>query len=73
VLRTFQQWCESLPSDIKEIYHQNAKNAPQLNRINYIWVTNLINDSSEEMVPTVEELLEWVKNRTSRSKTQVKK
>jgi len=61
VLRTFQQWWESLPSDIKEIYHQNAKIAPQLNRINYIWVTNLINDSSEEMVPTVEELLEWIK------------
>jgi len=34
---------------------------PQLNRINYIWVTNLINDSSEEMNSTVEELLEWIK------------
>jgi len=45
----------------QEIYHQNGKNAPQLNHINYIWVTNLINDSSKEMNPTVEELLEWVK------------
>ncbi len=61
MVRTFHQWWESLPSDIKEIYHQNGKIIPQLNRINYIWVTNLINDSSKEMVPTVEELLEWVK------------
>ncbi len=61
MVRTFHQWWESLPSDIKEIYHQNGKNSPQLNRINYIWVTNLINDSSEEMNPTVEELLEWIK------------
>ncbi len=61
MVRTFHQWWESLPSHTKEIYHQNGKNAPQLNRINYIWVTNLINDSSKEMNPTVEELLEWVK------------
>ena len=45
----------------QEIYHQNVKNAPQLNRINYIWVPNLINNSSEEMNPFVEELLEWIK------------
>ena len=61
MVRTFHQWWESLPSDIKEIYHQNGKITPQLNRINYIWVTNLINDSSAEMNPTVEELLEWIK------------
>lgn len=61
MLRTFHQWWKSLPSDSKKIYHQNGKNAPQLNRINYIWVTNLINDSSEEMNPTVDELLEWIK------------
>jgi len=61
VVRTFHQWWESLPSDIKEIYHQNGKNGPQLNHINYIWVTNLINNSSEEKNPTVEELLEWIK------------
>ncbi len=47
--------------DTKEIYHQNGKNSPLLNRINYIWVTNLINDSPEEMNPTVKELLEWIK------------
>ena len=61
VLRTFHQWQESLPSDIKEIYHQNGKNGPPLNRINYIWVTNLMNYSSEEKNPTIEELLEWIK------------
>ena len=53
MVRTFHQWWESLPSDTKEIYHQNGKNGPQLNRINYIWVTNLINNSSEEKNPTV--------------------
>ena len=61
MIRTFHQWWESLPSNTREIYHKNGKNAPQLNRINYIWVTNLINDSSEEMNPTVEELLESIK------------
>ncbi len=59
--RIFHKWWESLLSDIKEIYHQNGKITPQLNCINYIWVTNLINDSSEEMNPTVKELLEWIK------------
>ena len=61
MLRTFHQWWKSLLSDIKEIYHQNGKNAPQLNRINYIWVTNLISNLTEETNPTVEELLEWIK------------
>ncbi len=61
MIRTFHQWWESLPFDTKKIYHQNGKKSPQLNRINYIWVTNLINDSSEEMNPTVKELLEWIK------------
>ncbi len=46
MVRTFHQWWESLPSDLKEIYHENGKIVPQLNRVNYIWVTNMINDSS---------------------------
>ena len=61
MVRTFHQWWESLPSDIKEIHHQNGKIVPKLNRINYIWITNLINNSSEETNSTIEELLEWIK------------
>ncbi len=69
MVRTFHQWWESLPSVTKEIYHQNGKNGPQLNRINYIWVTNLINDSSGRNESNRRRIARMDKNRTSRSKT----
>ena len=61
MVRTFHEWRNSLPMDIKEKYFQNDKDVPQLNHVNYIWVTNLMNNTSEKLNPTVEELLEWVK------------
>lgn len=61
MIRTFLEWKKSLPLDIIEKYFQNDKKAPQLNHVNYIWVTNLMNNSTEKMNPTVDELLEWIK------------
>ena len=59
--RTFHEWWESLPLEVKEKNIQNSTKIPQLNHINYIWVTNLMNNSSELQNPTVDELVEWIK------------
>ena len=61
MIRTFEEWLESLSSEIKEKYFQNTTEIPKLNHVNYIWVTNLINNSSEKLNPTVDELVEWIK------------
>ena len=61
MIRTFSRWFESLPIDLKEQFHYNNKETPPLNLVNYFWVTNLIGNVSEEMNPTVEELLNWIK------------
>jgi len=60
VIRTFDEWWNSLPRQLKERYEIDE--TPQLSHVNYIWVTNLINNVSEELNPTVDELLEWVKS-----------
>lgn len=57
MIRTFDEWWNSLPHDFKEKFHENAKEIPPLNHVSYIWVTNWINNVSEELNPTVEELL----------------
>jgi hypothetical protein len=61
VIRTFLEWKKSLPLDIVEKYFQNDKKVPKLNHVNYIWITNLIDNSSEKLSPTIDELLDWVK------------
>ncbi len=61
MIRTFEEWWQSLSGEIKEKYFQNSNEVPKLNHVNYIWVTNLINNSSENSNPTVEELVEWIK------------
>ena len=58
-MRSFLEWKNSLPKDIQEKYFEN--DCSQLNHVNYIWVTNLMNDSSNELNPTVDELVEWIK------------
>ena len=58
--RTFDEWWNSLPNQLKENYEVGERH--HLSHVNYIWVTNLINNVSEELNPTVEELLEWVKS-----------
>jgi hypothetical protein len=70
VIRAFHDWWESLPPELKEKDYQNDKDVPRLNHVNYIWITNLMNNNSEEMNPTVEELLEWVKTGQINAKNQ---
>ena len=61
MIRTFEEWWQSLSTEIKGKYFQNSNESPKLNHVNYIWVTNLINNSSEKLNPTVDELVEWIK------------
>ena len=61
MIRSFHEWKKCLPEDIQEKYFENDKVSPQLNHVNYIWVTNLMNNSPNELNPTVDELVEWVK------------
>ena len=70
MIRTFLEWKNSLPPDIQEKYFENDKDIPQMNHVNYIWVTNLMNNSPNELNPTVDELLEWVKTGQVNAKKQ---
>ena len=54
--RTFEEWIKDLPEHLKE-YQKNDK--VSLGIINYIWITNIINNE-EKKNPTVDELLEWI-------------
>ena len=58
--RTFDEWWNSLSHELKNKYEFQKK--PQLSHLNYIWVSNLVNNVPEEMSPTIEELLEWIKS-----------
>ena len=58
-MRNFLEWKKSLPKEIREEYFQN--DIPQINHVNYIWITNLMSSSSDALNPTVDELVEWVK------------
>ncbi len=60
MIRTFDEWWKSLPNQLKEKYE--IVKTPQFSHVNYIWVTNLMNNVSTELNPTVEELLEGVKS-----------
>lgn len=62
MIRSFEEWWSALPDEIKERYDEIDVKSPQLNHVNYIWVTNFINKISAECNPTVEELLDWVKS-----------
>ena len=65
-MRSFLEWKNSLPKDVREKYFENDNNP--LNHVNYIWVTNLMNNSSNEMNPTVDELVEWIKTEQVKAK-----
>ena len=65
-MRSFLEWKSSLPKNVREKYFENDSN--QLNHVNYIWVTNLMNNSSNEMNPTVDELVEWIKTEQVKAK-----
>ena len=57
--RSFDEWIKSLPIDLKKRYEIDKK--PLLSIVNYIWVSNLINNESSQSIPTVEELVDWIK------------
>ena len=58
-MRTFKEWWSNLPQNIKEdISIVNEK--PLLNQVNYVWLSNVMNNYSEEFNPTTEELIEWI-------------
>ncbi|MFB5630361.1 MAG: hypothetical protein ACE5RN_02095 [Nitrosopumilaceae archaeon] len=60
MIRSYHEWWESLPPDIKGKNNQND-NLPRLNQVNYIWITNLMDNWPDELNPTVDELFDWVK------------
>jgi len=43
--RTFQSWWGSLPKGVKEKFCWNEGNKPHLNQVNYVWVTNMIEEN----------------------------
>ena len=54
--RSFEDWFKELPEHFKE-YQKNEKIS--LGIINYIWISNIINNE-EKVNPTVNELIEWI-------------
>ena len=58
MIRTFDEWWKSLPNELRTKYGNEEK--PPFSHVNYIWVTNLISNVSDELNPTVEELLDWI-------------
>ena len=57
MIRTFKEWEKSLPVEYKEKISSNKH--PQLNLINYIWLSNLMNGNMK-LNPTIDELLNWI-------------
>lgn len=61
MVRTFEQWWNSLPEDLRtKARLGDESEKPLLNQINYIWVTNLMNKRAD-LNPTSKELLEWIR------------
>ena len=59
MVRSFDEWIKSLPIELKKRYEFDKK--PPLSIVNYIWVSNLINNESIQSIPSVEELVDWIK------------
>jgi hypothetical protein len=58
--RTFDQWWNSIPSDLRnKVRAGDEGNKPLLNQINWVWVKNLM-DKRADLNPTAAELLDWV-------------
>lgn len=58
--RTFEQWWETIPEELRFKARKGDEGKPLLNQINYIWVTNMLNKKSN-LNPTASELLEWIR------------
>ena len=57
MIRTFDEWINSLPKEFKEKITINQ--TPLLNKINYALVDNLIN-GEPKFNPSTDELLDWI-------------
>jgi hypothetical protein len=58
--RTFDQWWNSIPADLRsKVRAGDEGNKPLLNQINWVWVKNLM-DKRADLNPTAAELLDWV-------------
>ncbi|HLA22700.1 MAG TPA: hypothetical protein VJZ17_04590 [Nitrosopumilaceae archaeon] len=58
--RTFEQWWNTIPKDLRDkVRRGDEGNKPLLNQINHVWVTNLM-AQKPEMNPSAAELLDWV-------------
>jgi hypothetical protein len=58
--RTFDQWWNSIPADLRsKVRAGDEGNKPLLNQINWVWVKNLM-DKRADLNPSAAELLDWV-------------
>ena len=58
--RTYADWLAEQDQDlVKKTRADDEDNKPLLNQINWIWVSNLMNQKAE-LNPSSEELLDWV-------------
>jgi len=59
-MRSFEQWWNQLPNDMKEKISISLKN-PVLNQVTYVWLSNIMtSQKNEEQNPTIAELFHWI-------------
>ena len=59
MIRTFEEWWETIPFHLKQKIH-TKEDKPLLNHVNYVWISNILNKKPEKLHPTTSELLEWI-------------
>jgi len=58
--RTFEDWWNTIPEDLRnKVRNGDEQNKPLLNQINFIWVSNLM-QNKPDLNPTARELLDWL-------------
>ena len=58
--RSYEEWLKEQDQDlVKKTRADDEANKPLLNQINWIWVSNLMNQKAE-LNPSSAELLDWV-------------
>jgi len=58
--RTFAEWGDTIPEVLRnKVRNGDELNKPLLNQINFVWVSNLI-QNKPDLNPTAHELLVWI-------------
>ena len=58
--RTFEDWRNTIPEDLRnKVRNGDEQNKPLLNQINFIWISNLM-QNKPDLNPTARELLDWL-------------